>query len=571
MRLLSFAHAMLAKCKIIKKQKHAGYDIYQTFFCFYSSTYVEILAGAVYITKQELEIMKDITSSVYNFEKLRQEGYLYVDKTEYIWNLINPVGESYFLSRPRRFGKSLTVSTLKALFEGKKELFKGLAIYDKPYDWKPYPVIHLDMNGFDFSSLASVKNSLTRLMKETAAEHKVKLTESSPDNMFREIIRELSHQQDIVILLDEYDKPILNNIGKAECSDVLTCMKSFYSVVKAFESKLRFAFITGVSKFCHVSLFSDLNNLTDITMDARYAAMFGYTQEELEANFGDRIAALAGNQNIEAYKTKIKEWYNGYRFHRNAKTVYNPVSLAKFFESGGEFNNYWFSTGTPSFLLELIRKNHFNFEDVLENPVSSFAFDAYEIGKLNPLTLLLQTGYLTIDKAVERYGDTTYMLRFPNLEVKGSFEAYLTGDCSGLRVDQVKDSVYRLADKVTAGDVDGFMETMKVFFAKIPYDVHLKSENNFQLLFYSIFMLLGISITAESRTNNGRIDAVATNEDFVFVFEFKMDKSGEIALEQIKERDYFRRYMNSGKQIMLVGVNFDEEAGQIDHWVFEQI
>ena len=219
----------------------------------------------------------------------------------------------------------------------------------------------------------------------------------------------------------------------------------------------------------------------------------------------------------------------------------------------------------------MIRKNHFNFEDVLENPVSSFAFDAYEIGKLNPLTLLLQTGYLTIDKAVERYGDTTYMLRFPNLEVKGSFEAYLTGDCSGLRVDQVKDSVYRLADKVTAGDVDGFMETMKVFFAKIPYDVHLKSENNFQLLFYSIFMLLGISITAESRTNDGRIDAVATNEDFVFVFEFKMDKSGEIALEQIKERDYFRRYMNSGKQIMLVGVNFDKEAGQIDHWVFEQI
>ena len=171
--------------------------------------------------------MKDITSSVYNFEKLRQENYLYVDKTQYIWNLINPAGESYFLSRPRRFGKSLTVSTLKAVFEGKKELFKGLAIYDKPYDWKPYPVIHLDLNGFDFSSLAAVKNSLIRLMKETAAYHNVTLTETSPDNMFREIIGELSKQQSVVILLDEYDKPILNNIGKAEASDVLTCMKSF--------------------------------------------------------------------------------------------------------------------------------------------------------------------------------------------------------------------------------------------------------------------------------------------------------------------------------------------------------
>ena len=219
----------------------------------------------------------------------------------------------------------------------------------------------------------------------------------------------------------------------------------------------------------------------------------------------------------------------------------------------------------------ILRKNHFSFEDVLSNPVSSFAFDAYEVDKLNPLTLLLQTGYLTIDKAVERYGDTAYMLRFPNLEVKGSFEAYLTGDCSGLHVDQVKDSVYRLADKVTAGDVDGFMETMKVFFAKVPYDVHLKNESNFQLLFYSIFMLLGISITAESRTNNGRIDAVATNEDFVFVFEFKLNKSDEIALQQIKERDYFRRYMDSCKKIILIGVNFDNAAGQIDRWAFEQV
>ena len=370
--------------------------------------------------------MKNLTSSVYNFEDLIQGDFLYVDKTEYIWQMIKPAKEMYFLSRPRRFGKSLTVSTLKAVFEGKKELFKGLALYDKPYDWKQYPVVHLDMNGFNFNSLEATENSLCRLMKETAEFHKLVLTEKRPEGMFREIITKLSEQQNVVILLDEYDKPILCNISRPEAAEILSRMKSFYSVIKAFESKLRFAFITGVSKFSHVSLFSDLNNLTDITMDARYAAMFGYTQEELEANFGDRIASLANGQNIEEYKTKIKEWYNGYRFHRNAKTVYNPVSLAKFFESGGEFNNYWFSTGTPSFLLELIRKNHFNFEDVLSNPVSSFVFDAYEIGKLNPLTLLLQTGYLTIDKAVERYGDTTYMLRFPNLEVKGSFEAYLT-------------------------------------------------------------------------------------------------------------------------------------------------
>ena len=515
--------------------------------------------------------MKNLTSSVYSFENLIQGNFLYVDKTEYIWQLIKPAQEMYFLSRPRRFGKSLTVSTLKAVFEGKKELFKGLALYDKPYDWKQYPVVHLDMNGFNFNSLEATENSLCRLMKETAEFHKLVLTEKRPEGMFREIITKLSEQQNVVILLDEYDKPILCNISRPEAAEILSRMKSFYSVIKAFESKLRFAFITGVSKFSHVSLFSDLNNLTDITMDARFATMFGYTQEELETYFSDRIAAIAGERDLEKFKTKIKEWYNGFRFHHNTKTVYNPVSLAKFLESGGEFNNYWFSTGTPSFLLELIKKQQFNLEEALEKPMSNFAFSAYEVDKLDPLTLLLQTGYLTIDSAVERYGDTLYKLRFPNLEVKGSFETYLAGDCSGLHATKVKDSIYQLADNVTAGDVDAFMETMKIFFAKVGYDVHLKNENNYQLLFFSIFMLLGISITAESRTNNGRIDAVATNEDFVFVFEFKLNKTDEIALQQIKERDYFRRYMNSGKTIKLIGVNFDQEAAQIDSWKYETI
>ena len=513
--------------------------------------------------------MKDITSSVYNFEKLRQEGYLYVDKTEYIWNLINPAGESYFLSRPRRFGKSLTVSTLKAIFEGKKELFKGLAIYDKPYDWKPYPVIHLDFANCDIRTADELIKYLTWQLENIADSFHLQLRGEQLSVRFENLINDIAANGNVVIFVDEYDKPILNNIADQGVGEILNVLKGFYSNIKKTESKLRFVFVTGVSKFCHVSLFSDMNNLTDITMDARYATMFGYTQEELEANFGDRISALAGEQDIDSYKAKIKEWYNGYRFHKNAKTVYNPVSLAYFFENGGEFNNYWFSTGTPAFLLELIRKQKFDLEKALEAPVSGFAFSAYEIDNLNPLTLLLQTGYLTIDKAVERYGDTVYQLRFPNLEVKGSFDAYLAGYCSGLHVNQIKDSVYLLADKVSEGNVDGFLETMKVFFAKVPYDIHLKDENNFQMLFYLIFMLLGISIIAESKTNNGRIDAVATNDDFVFVFEFKLNKSDVIALRQIKERDYYRRYMNSGKKIFLIGVNFDKDSGQIDNWTYE--
>ena len=517
--------------------------------------------------------MKAITSSIPDFEKLISENYLYVDKTEYIWQLIHHAGESFFLSRPRRFGKSLTVSTLEAVFQGKKELFKGLAIYDKPYDWKPYPIIHLSFGDYNVVSdaIRELPGYLMTKIKRIADGHGVPLSGETPGLCFGNLIDTLSRDSGIVILVDEYDKPILDNISDPHIKEIQKCLKGFYSVLKDRNSQERFLFVTGVSKFSHVSLFSDLNNLTDITMDAKYACMFGYTQAELEANFGDRIAALTGDREPDEFKNEIKEWYDGYRFHDNSETVYNPVSLAKFFESGGEFRNYWFSTGTPSFLLELIAKQRFNLEDVLESPVSSFAFDAYDVENLNPLTLLLQTGYLTIDSAVKRYGDTTYLLRFPNLEVKGSFETYLTGHCSGLRIDQVKDSVYRLADAVTAGDVDGFMESMKVFFAKVPYDVHLKDENNFRLLFFSVFMLLGISITAESRTNNGRIDAVAANEDYVFVFEFKLDKTAEIALEQIKDRDYYRRHVNSGKKIVLVGVNFDKDAGQIDRWTFEKV
>ena len=519
--------------------------------------------------------MKAITSSIPDFEKLISEGYLYVDKTEYIWRMINPAGESYFLSRPRRFGKSLTVSTLEAVFQGKKDLFKGLAIYDKPYDWKPYPIIHLSFGDYTAinNTIEKLDRYLLRKVWEAARGLKVSLTvDDDASQAFAQLMDHFKAKDEkVVILVDEYDKPILDNISDPNIKDIQKCLKGFYSILKDRNSQERFLFVTGVSKFSHVSLFPDLNNLTDITMDVRYACMFGYTQEELEVNFGDRIKALAGDRDLDEFKNEFKAWYNGYRFEESSQTVYNPVSLAKFFESGGEFRNYWFSTGTPSFLLELISKNRYNLEKALLSPVSGFAFDAYDIEKLNPLTLLLQTGYLTIDHAIKRYGDTNYQLRFPNLEVKGSFETYLAGHCSGLQPDEVKDSVYRLADAVTAGDVDAFMEAMKVFFAKVPYDIHLKDENNFQLLFFAIFMLLGISITAESKTNNGRIDAVAANDDFVFVFEFKLDKSTEIAMNQIKERDYYRRYMNSGKKIILVGVNFDKDAGQIDKWTVESV
>ncbi len=516
--------------------------------------------------------MLDLTSYTYSFEELIRGNFLYVDKTEYIWNMVRPATAGYFLSRPRRFGKSLTVSTLKAVFQGKKELFKGLAIYDKPYDWKRYPVIHLDMNGLDFSSEDELESSLCDLVTEAAASHELTLELANAASMFRVLINRLAEQEQVVILVDEYDKPILNNLNKPHAQKILDKLKVFYSVIKAFESKERFVFVTGVSKFCHVSLFSDLNNLTDISMHRDYAAMFGYTQEEFETYFADHIDSACKQQDMSREKLlpEIKAWYDGYRFHAKAESVYNPVSLAQFFTNDAEFNNYWFSTGTPSFLMELTKKTDFNFEKTLSEPVMSLAFNAFEIDKIDPLALLLQTGYLTIKSSFVDLGETLYYLDFPNREVKNAFETYLISDYASIPQETVGANVFKMVKAIKARDLNLFMELLKTFFAAVQYDVATNTEGRFQLLFYSVFLLIGVRVEAESRTNNGRIDAVICDGDHVYIFEFKINKTAEIAFDQIHDKEYFRKYQHSGRKIILVGANFDTGSRQITEWKSEE-
>ncbi len=516
-------------------------------------------------------IMKDITSSVYNFEDLIQGNFLYVDKTEYIWQLIRPAKESYFLSRPRRFGKSLTLSTLKAVFEGKKELFKGLAIYDKPYDWKKYPVIHLDFANCNIRTADELVGYLMGQLGNIADSFGLQLRGSLLSVCFENLINDISAQGNVVIFVDEYDKPILNNITRTEAGDILSVLKGFYSNIKKAESKLRFAFITGVSKFSHVSLFSDLNNLTDITMDRCYATMLGYTQAELELYFGERIADLSGGQDVETFKAEIKEWYNGYRFHRGAKTVYNPVSLAKFFESGGEFNNYWFATGTPSFLMELTKKTDFDFRSAVGgNSVPEVAFNAFEIDNIDPLTLLLQTGYVTIKDTEQRFGQTWYFLDFPNREVTTAFSAYILNSYAGKSQTDGVRFVAEFATSLLDGDLKKLRKAMEVFFAGIPYDVHKKQESTFQGIFFSIFRLLGVYVEAESATNDGRIDAVVQTPNGIYIFEFKLDND-PTALEQIKEKEYYKKYLLDDRDIYIVGVNFDSVKGNLIGWEDEKI
>ena len=519
--------------------------------------------------------MKDLTSSVYSFEDLIQGNFLYVDKTEYIWQLIRPAKEMYFLSRPRRFGKSLTVSTLKAVFEGKKELFKDLAIYDKPYDWKPYPIIHLSFGDYNPTNNTPDKLNAYLLDKiwTVAAQHSVKLSPTTdPSSAFGKLIDALFRKSQVVILVDEYDKPILDNISNPHIKEIQQCLKGFYSVLKDRNNQERFLFVTGVSKFSHVSLFSDLNNLTDITMDARYATMLGYTQEEFETNFHEQIAAVEAKQSLghAEFLAEIKNWYDGFRFEENSESVYNPVSLAKFFENGGKFSNYWFETGTPEFLVELSKKQNFDFESSLNEPVPGVAFSAFEIDNIDPLTLLFQTGYVTIKGTVQKLGETWYHLDFPNREVSSSFNAYLLNRYSGKTQTKVVKFTAELTAALNDGDVKRLRKAMEVFFAGISYEIHHKNESNFQNIFFALFRLLGFYIKAESHTNDGRIDAAAETDDYVFIFEFKLDDD-ETALSQIKEKKYYKQYELSKKKIFLNGVTFDTQTGQIANWETEEL
>ncbi len=518
--------------------------------------------------------MKDLTSSVYTFEDLINGHYLYVDKTEYIWNLVRPYKGIYFMSRPRRFGKSLTVSTLKAVFQGRKDLFRNLAISTKKYNWKEYPVIHLDMANCDAQTPLALRKYLVRVLTELASMHKVSVDihEDELAASFESLLRAVAEKSPIVILLDEYDKPILNTLMTPEAKACRDVLKGFYSSIKKCESLERFVFVTGVTKFSHVSLFSELNNLADITMHADYATMLGYTQKEFEKYFAERLDDAMNRLNIPREKllAEIKSWYDGYRFHAKSETVYNPVSLAQFFINGCEFSNYWFSTGTPSFLMEVARKTDFNFERTLNEPVMGFAFNAFEIDRIDPLTLLLQTGYLTIKSSFVELGETQYYLDFPNREVKGAFETYLISDYAAMPQETVGANVFKMVKAIKAEDIHLFMDLLKTFFAAVQYDVATDTEGRFQLLFFAVFLLIGVRIEAESRTNNGRIDAVIRDGGHVYIFEFKLNQSADAALSQIREKDYFQKYQHSGKKIILIGANFDTASRQISGWKVEE-
>ena len=520
--------------------------------------------------------MKPLTTSVYTFSNLIEGGFLYVDKTADILDLLRPAFAQYFLARPRRFGKSLLVSTLKVIFQGRRELFAGLTIAKTDYDWKPYPVIHLDMGDRQAGTAALLETSLRDCVDEQAHVFKTDLVKGTAAARFRELILKLAERDGkVVILVDEYDKPLLGQLGQPGVCEIQSALKAFYGVIKATESAQRFVLITGVSKFSKVSIFSDLNNLTDLTMNRSAATLLGYTQGELEANFPEHITALAAalGKSREETLAELRDWYNGYRFHPEAETVYNPVSVMKCFHER-EFKNYWFETGTPTFLVDLLRRAPVKLDDLT---AAETDFSTYDPVDLAPLPLLVQTGYLTIKSAETTGRSRVFRLGYPNYEIEESFSRWLAQGFSRLPGEDLTGALQRMVAALNEGRVDEMLETLKVFFEKIPCDIAIANEKYYQTIFFTVFTLIGARIEAEARTSRGRIDAVVKTKTDIFLFEFKLGGSARAAMRQMREMRYAERYRadpsagsgQGGRRVTLAGVAFSRKTRNLGKWLIE--
>ncbi|HRG76917.1 MAG TPA: AAA family ATPase, partial [Leptospiraceae bacterium] len=412
--------------------------------------------------------MKSLPIGIQTFRDIRDGKYVYIDKTKLIYELVKDHKGVYFLSRPRRFGKSLTLSTLKEIFEGNKELFQGLWIYGAEYDWKKYPIIRLDFSKQKAENKAELKKFIVDQLDYIAKENKITLVKEDYFARFEELIKILSERGKIVILIDEYDKPIIDHIENPELAkEMREILKGFYRIIKSSDEYLRFVFLTGVSKFSKAGVFSGLNNLNDISMTSQFSAMLGITQEEMKENFKEYILEFANKQKLteEELLAKIKHWYNGYCFSGDCEKVYNPFSTLLLFQNK-EFKNYWFETGTPSFLIELAKQKDFA---ISEMPVRAeeISFSTYEVDRLDIIPLLFQTGYLTLTGYnPERL---LYTLDYPNFEVKNSFLQYFIRGYTNRAFQESK--LYDLIDSLREKDFDSFFTILRSIFANIDYDL----------------------------------------------------------------------------------------------------
>ena len=511
--------------------------------------------------------MEKIATDIYTFEELRKKGFSYVDKTDIIWPLVNEsFGKQFFLARPRRFGKSLLISTLRSLFEGKRELFQGLAIEPK-WDWsKSWPVIHLDMGTVQAATMPEFREQILGLLQSEAARLGVSFRESSlPDISFRYLIEDVaktSADGQCVVLIDEYDKPLLGHLSKPDVTLFRDALKPFYGVVKYAEAKQRFTFITGISKFSKVSIFSDLNNLIDLTMTPGEATLLGYTHDELKKFFPGALAHIGekNGQDADWAFAEVIKWYDGYLFHPEAEKVVNPVSFG-LCAKNGEFQDYWSKTAMTTFLVDALKKHPLNFAKI---GIDQRTLDAYEPEHPQLITLLYQTGYLTISGFRQMSGMRKYDLEIPNREVENSFLTSVMPVYTGLPDDGLVNHQFAAAEALYDGDVEKFVKALRSFFANIPYDLtDRQNEQMWQAIVYVVLKLIGTAVTAEVKTNDGRIDMVCEAPSGIWLIEFKLDRPAEEALAQIDRNEYAAKFDFAGKKVWKLGISFSSEQRTI--------
>ena len=506
---------------------------------------------------------------IQNFEKLRKNDYVYVDKTELIYRLVK-TGSYYFLSRPRRFGKSLLISTLEAYFQGKRELFQGLAMERLEQDWFQHPILHLDLNTAKYESKESLNNILNDTLADWEALYGTTPTEVTPELRFKGIIRRACEQtgQLVVILVDEYDKPMLQAIGNDELqNEYRNTLKAFYSVLKTQDKYIKFAFLTGVTKFGKVSVFSDLNNLNDISMDEQYIALCGMTEEEIHHYFEDDIHKLASAQKMTYEETcsRLKESYDGYHFVENSEGIYNPFSLLNTFYKM-KFGSYWFETGTPTYLVELLKQNHYNLEEMAHEETNSEVLNSIYADE-SPIPVIYQSGYLTIKDYDERFGN--YILGFPNREVEEGFIKFLMPYYTNVNKVESPFEIQQFVKEIESGKPDAFLHRLQSFFADTPYELIRDLEVHYQNVLFIVFRLVGFYVKAEYHTSEGRVDLVLQTDRYIYVMEFKLAGTAEEAMRQIEEKHYARPFQSDSRQLFKIGINFDNKTRNIEKWIVE--
>ena len=531
-------------------------------------------ANLVHI-RSRLQIMarKLYPIGIQTFERIRKEDRLYIDKTEYVYKMTHTDSTYIFLGRPRRFGKSLLVTTLQSYFEGKKDLFKGLAIENLEKDWTEYPVLHFDMSGGKHMEKEQLERYLAFILENEEKKWGITHPQIDANNRLMALIDTAYKKsgKQVVVLIDEYDAPMLDVAHEKEQLDVLrNVMRNFYSPLKYSEAKLRFVFLTGITKFSQVSIFSELNNITNISMDDDYAGVCGITKEELVTQMAEDIKELSQKRRMstEDVIEKLKENYDGYHFSAFSPDVFNPFSVLNCF-SKGKFEAYWFSSGTPTYLINMMRKFNVRPVDMGKIYAKSSAFDSPTEDMKAITPLLYQSGYITI-KDYDELADL-YTLNLPNKEIKvGLFESLLPNYLEGIYAQNGDVTIAQMSVLIRQDDMNGALQLLQTFLGTVPYCNVTNYEGHYQQMLFIIFTLLtAYVVDVEVHTPNGRVDIVLLTTTRLYIIELKLNKNAHAAMQQINLKNYAQRFALSGKPITKVGINFDSTTGNITDWVME--